>query len=471
VVVVKNTLWLSLCRFIADFSGLVLFTCISRYLGPIATGEYSYAFALGAFISIIAAYGLDQYGVRQYSQLHTEAERNACWRGMLLVQCLQLLCGLALLGLAILFLGGREADPLIIVELAVFLSGWGLSRLLFVPATAREAMAAPAVIELTCRSAASLAALALCLAGVRSLPLVLVGFPIAGIVLAAIAGLNAARHGAQFSLSTHWAEIRSIIRNTVPFTTCEALAQFYIRADLLLLVLLLGTASAGWYAADLKIVEVGVTPLLLFGTAAYPRLSRAALLDPDGFVRISEEFLRGVLFVSGWLAIGMYCLIPMVIPALFGSRFQPAVGLLPIFSVLALTKGLELGLARLLYATKRQNTYMRALAVGTVVIIVLNIWLIPHYGMTGAIIAVVVSNVLVDVMAIKALRSDLGMSVFAMALGRVSLPLAGTLIVFTALDATVLNDWLVAVIGCAAFPAISLLSGLMPHPRRSLLFT
>src|SRR5262249_1907817 len=141
VVVVKNTLWLSVCRVAADLSSLVLFTFISRYLGPVATGEYSYAFALGAFISIISAYGLDQYGVRQYAQLRTPAEQQACWRGMLLVQCLQLLCGLVLLAAAILYLGGREADPLVILELSVFLIGWGLSRTLFVPATAQEAMA------------------------------------------------------------------------------------------------------------------------------------------------------------------------------------------------------------------------------------------------------------------------------------------------------------------------------------------
>jgi O-antigen/teichoic acid export membrane protein len=59
VVVFKNAVSLSACRLLADLASLLLFTLISRELGPAATGQYSYVFALGVFISIIAANGLD----------------------------------------------------------------------------------------------------------------------------------------------------------------------------------------------------------------------------------------------------------------------------------------------------------------------------------------------------------------------------------------------------------------------------
>src|SRR3954451_23632101 len=106
MIVIRNAFWLSFCRFAADFCSLVLFTVISRDLGPAATGEYSYAFALGAFIAIFAASGLDQYGVRQYMRLSSDEDRATCWRNMMVAQCLQLLMGVGLLGLAVAFLGG-----------------------------------------------------------------------------------------------------------------------------------------------------------------------------------------------------------------------------------------------------------------------------------------------------------------------------------------------------------------------------
>src|SRR5262249_16873957 len=151
--------------------------------GPTATGQYSYAFALAAFIAILAASGLDQYGVRQYSRLNSDADRAVFWRGMLFVQILQLICGLALLILAIAVSGGGSPSPMVILELSVFLVGWGLSRTLFVPANAHQKMVGPAFLELGCRVAANLSAFVLCLLGVRSLAVMLIGLPIAGLVL------------------------------------------------------------------------------------------------------------------------------------------------------------------------------------------------------------------------------------------------------------------------------------------------
>ncbi len=119
---------------------------------------------------------------------------------MLVAQGLQLVMGLGLLGLAIAYLGGRNANPLVILELTVFLVGWGLSRTFFIPASARQAMAIPAFIELGCRAFAALISLALLLAGVHSMPLMLLPFPIAGAILIGLAMRNATLNGAPAAL-------------------------------------------------------------------------------------------------------------------------------------------------------------------------------------------------------------------------------------------------------------------------------
>jgi O-antigen/teichoic acid export membrane protein len=463
-------LWLSVGRVGADLVSLVLFTVISRDLGPVATGQYSYAFALGVFVSIIAAAGIDQFGIRQYAQLGASADTAACWRNIVVAQLLQLLSGLALLVLAIVFLSARSASPIVTVELSVFLIGWSLSRTFFVPAIAREDMAAPAMLELASRSGASVIALALCLAGVRSLPIIMAAFPVAGVVLVGLAVRNARGHGARLTRGIRWKDVRATLKASLPFTVCEALGQFYMRADLLLIAQMLGSASAGWYSADLKMVEVGLMPLTLLGTATYPLLSRTAFERGAGFPRLSEEFMRIVLFVSGWLAVGMYCLLPLIIPALLGGRFEPSVGLLPLFAVLAVTKGLEVGLYRILYATGRQNTYMKILAVGTSLIVGLNLVLIPIWGITGAIAAVVAGNVVVDILAVVSLRSDLRPQLITMALTRLAAPLVATALVFAALEETELNSWVIALAACVTYPLCGVASGLIPHPRRSLLF-
>jgi O-antigen/teichoic acid export membrane protein len=470
MVVIKNTLWLSVCRIAADLSGLVLFTVISRRYGPMGTGEYSYAFALGAFIAILATSGIEQYGVRQLSCSKNAQDRSDIWQSLLVTQTFQLSLGLLILAGVMLVAGTSRASPIVILELTIFLVGWGLSRTLYVPASAAQAMVGPAFTELACRLAGTSFALAMCLYESIPLAVILAGFPIAGLVLVALSLRNANFHGARFRFHARWREVMDTVRGAAPFTVCEALGQFYMRVDLLLIMFLLGKANGGWYATDIKIVEVGLMPLVLLGTAAYPVLSRSAAHGAQEFAPLSRDFFRSVLFASGWLAVGLYCLAPLVLTRLLGNAFQPAGHLLPLFAVLAVFKGVEVVLYRLLYAVKKQNTYLGALAVGTALIVLLNYTLIPRYGAMGAVCAVLLSSAVVNLVCAFALRHEIAHSLFGKNVVRLACVLGVTILAIFGLKTLELGAWPVAITGCVLFPLAALLSGLFPNPRKSPLF-
>jgi O-antigen/teichoic acid export membrane protein len=470
MVVIKNTFWLSLCRIAADLSGLVLFTVISRRYGPMGTGEYSYAFALGAFIAILATSGIEQYGVRQLAGLKSSREKSDVWQSLLVTQSIQLAIGLVVLIAVMLVAGASRASPVVILELTVFLVGWGLSRTLYVPASAAQAMVGPAFTELACRLAGTSFALAMCLYSSIPLKVILAGFPIAGLVLVALSLRNAEMHGARLGFHPRWREVATTIRGAVPFTICEALGQFYMRVDLLLIVFLLGKANGGWYATDIKIVEVGLMPLVLLGTAAYPVLSRSAAHGAEEFAPLSRDFFRSVLFASGWLAVGLYCLAPLVLTRLLGSAFQPAGHLLPLFAVLAVFKGVEVVLYRLLYAVNKQNTYLGALVIGTTMIVGLNYTLIPRFGATGAVFAVLLSSAVVNGVCAFALRHEIAHSLFGKNGVRLAFVMGLTLLAVVGLRALDIGPWQVGIAGCVLFPLAALLSGLFPNPRKSPLF-
>jgi O-antigen/teichoic acid export membrane protein len=131
---------------------------------------------------------------------------------------------------------------------------------------------------------------------------------------------------------------------------------------------------------------------------------------------------------------------------------------------------LTIALYRLLYATKRQNTYLWTLCLGTILIVGLNLLLIPRFGTGGAIGAVVLGTAAVDLAAMLSLRSDLPGSVFVAAIVRLGFVLGCTSLAFIGLRAIGLNEWCVAIGTCLVFPAFGFVNGLIPHPRRSLLF-
>jgi O-antigen/teichoic acid export membrane protein len=331
-------------------------------------------------------------------------------------------------------------------------------------------MVGPAFTELACRLGGTLFALAMCLYKSIPLSVILAGFPIAGVVLTALSLRNANMHGARFSLRARWREVVQTVRGAAPFTVCEALGQFYMRVDLLLIVFLLGKANGGWYATDIKIVEVGIMPLVLLGTAAYPVLSRGAAHGAAEFAPLSRDFFRSVLFASGWLAVALYCLAPLVLTRLLGNAFQPAGHLLPLFAVLAVFKGIEVVLYRLLYAVKKQNTYLGTLAVGTAMIVLLNYTLIPRYGATGAVFAVLLSSALVNAGCAFALRHEISHSLFGKNGARLAFVLGVTLVAVFGLRALDIGAWEVGIAGCVLFPLAALVSGLFPNPRKSPLF-
>jgi O-antigen/teichoic acid export membrane protein len=211
-------------------------------------------------------------------------------------------------------------------------------------------------------------------------------------------------------------------------------------------------------------------PLVLFGTAAYPVLSRSAAHGVAEFAPLSRDFFRSVLFASGWLAIGLYCLAPLVLARLLGNAFQPAGHLMPLFAVLAVFKGVEVVLYRLLYAVKKQNTYLRALAVGTAMIVVLNYTLIPRFGAMGAVVAVLMSSAVVNGVCVAALRHEISQSVFGRNALRLAIVMGVTLMAVFVLRVLNINAWEVGIAGCVLFPLAALLSGLFPDPRRSPLF-
>lgn len=466
--VIRNALWLSFCRTAADVLSFLLFAVISRAFGPAGTGEYSYAFAVATLVALATTAGFEDYGIRQYAHA-TERERRQLWQDILSTQCVQLLIGASALGIFLLSSSMSPHGLIVVLELSIYVVGWTTSRTFFIPALASQAMIRPALTDLACRLTAILCALGLATAAHASLPWLLAGFPIAGVTLAGLALLSATQHGAALRLGRTWHGILSTWRGTWAFAGSEVLNQFYARADLLLIAYFLGNASVGLYATDIKFVEVGILPLILLGTAAYPLLSIHAASDLGAFGHSARDFTRIVFLSSGWLAVGIYTLIPLLIVPLFGAKFAPSAALLPWFALFVVMKAWEVAFYRLLYAVRRQMFYGGSLVVGTAVIVLLNFQLIPRFGIRGAIIAAIISIAVVDLVCALGLLRQLGAAFLTSVTARLALALATTAAIVVGAKTLGAGPWTAAMAACSLFPVLGLLMGLVPNPRRSLL--
>ncbi len=472
--IAANAFWLATCRVAADVAGFILFAAVSRQFGPAGAGEYAYAFAIAGCAAVLGTSGLEEYGIREYVRLPVAAARRRLWTDLLATQAVQLTAGLAALGLFLLVVGHEGAGAPAILATSAYLVGWGVARTLFVPAFAAQAMVVPAFAELLCRLAATATALLLLAsltAATASLPLVLIGFPAAGLTLAVLALLNARRHGAALEAGRlRRPAVGGTLRQSWPFAVSEMLSQFYVRADLLMIAHLVGSATAGLYATGVKFVEVGLVPFVLLGQAAYPFLSRVAGDDPRAFADAASDLLRTVLLFAGLLALGLRFVAPPLVPLLLGAEFGPASELLPWFGALAVLKAAEIALYRLLYAARLQGTYLRALVLGTSVNVTLNLALIPALGALGAILAASGSALAIGFVCGFGLRRQLpprhaGRAILALAAAL--LPSLGAGEAVAALAAA--PPWAPAAAACLLYALLAPAVGLVPDPRRTLL--
>jgi O-antigen/teichoic acid export membrane protein len=469
--VINNALWLSLSRVLGDILSFVLFVAIARDFGPAGTGEYSYAFAIGALVALAAGSGFEEFGVREYVRA-TGAARVTVWSNLLTTQCAQLAIALSGFLLYLLLDHDRAASLPVLWELMFFQVALSIARNLFVPALAAQAMGTPALVEVSCRIGATVIALVLILRRTPiAFPVALLSFPIAGVVLIALAYRNSVRHGAIWRIDPRWSVLRDTWTRTAHFAGSETLNQFYARTDLLLIAYFLGQAHVGLYATDIKFVEVGIVPLVYIGVAVYPILVGIADGPAAQFLSAARDFCRVQLMLSGWLAVGISLLIPRLIVPLFGADFAPAAPLLPWFALFAVVKGCEIALYRLLYSMRKQSVYFRSLAVGTVVIAALNVLLIPRSGVVGAIHATVASTACVVLINAIGLANRIPWRVFGELLARLAAALGLTWALVFGAASLGAGPWFRTALGCCLFPAIAALVGLLPNPGRSSLFT
>jgi len=464
--VTSNAVWLAACRIAADASGVALFAAVSRAFGPAGAGAYSYAYAIGSLAAILASSELEEYGIREYAR-SAPPSRRALWADLLAAQAVQLALGSA--ALAVYLLAAPAVDAGSVVALASFLIGWGVARTLFVPAMAAQRMAGPALAELACRMAASLGTMAALALLAPPLRVALLAFPSAAVLLVLAAAWNARRHGASLSppAGTSWRGAGGTLRAAASFTGSELLSQFYARADVLMIAYLAGAEGVGIYAAGVKFVEVGLVPLVLLGTAAYPLLSRAAETDQLLFRAAARDLLATVLFLGGLLAIGLAYVVPLLAVPLLGDRFVPVAPILPWLALLALLKAGEIGAYRLLYAVRRQGAYLRGLLIGTAVNVTLNLALIRTLAVTGAVIAALVSCAVINLACGLALRRHLVGCGIRELVSALAAGLAGTLAAALAAGLAGAGPWLVAATACLAYPVLGRLVGLAPDPRRT----
>jgi len=192
--------------------------------------------------------------------------------------------------------------------------------------------------------------------------------------------------------------LRSKLRAALPLGLFGLFVVFYVRIGPVLLEAMQGEAAVGQFSAAFRILEALVMLPAIVSAAVLPRLSRLFKEERQGaFARLVRLSTGGTLLAALAIAAPLAVFSEPVIALLSGGRaeFAPSAGLLavmiwayPLMSVNGL-------LSVVMMATDEQRYLAATLGIISLVSLIANLLLIPHYAAFALCYVLLASEVLI----------------------------------------------------------------------------
>lgn len=186
----------------------------------------------------------------------------------------------------------------------------------------------------------------------------------------------------------------------MPILGARLLRAVSFNFDVLLIGAISSTTAVAYYAAAYRFVLIPVLGFAAFFSALFPVLVTAGEAQRTRLVRL---VLIAVVVTSIAAAAGLTLIATPLLTLAMGAPFAPAAGALrwlawsiPFIAVAGVFR-------QVLLVRHLQRVDLAAVAVGAVLNVLLNLLLVPHFGVTGAAVATIAGEAAVLVAAITGL--------------------------------------------------------------------
>jgi O-antigen/teichoic acid export membrane protein len=212
---------------------------------------------------------------------------------------------------------------------------------------------------------------------------------------------------------------KKLIRSSLPFALTSLALTYNFNVDAVILGFFRGEAEVGWYNAAYRLIFNLLALLSGFLVALTPSLAREFVTDPArvrGWVRSSIQWMA--LF-SLPVAVGLSVLAPRVVALLYGSDYVPAGQALAFLSWDVPPLLFVAFCGNVTAAVGLERPAVRVYLAAALLNVVLNVLLIPPFGLLGAAGVTVLTDALAGARFFYLLNREL-------AVGDITLVLAKT---------------------------------------------
>jgi len=184
---------------------------------------------------------------------------------------------------------------------------------------------------------------------------------------------------------------KSLLSDSWPLLLSAIAMSIYLRIDQIMIGQMMSMTDVGLYAVAVKFSEFGnFIPGVLI-TSLLPAIILSKKVGTELFVSRFKK-LYGVLFIASvGIAVVLTIFSEPIVNLLYGSSYAPASLILRIYVWSIIPMFISVALAQYLVIEKLTIFSLYTTLVGAVSNIILNLILIPQYGLVGAAISTVIS--------------------------------------------------------------------------------
>ncbi len=329
--VLANAIWLYADQGLRAVVTLVVFSAVTRFLGPEQYGILAYAAAFPALFLPLAMLGLDYVVVQ-------ELVRRPKQRAGILATASVLLTGAALLSLGFaamvtgLLPAGNPARPLIWITVFSLLGQpFQLIDFYF---QSRVAARYAVVARVSSNVAVNVFRLCLVWRGAElhwfAWTFVFETFVTGLSLLAAYRATGAERIRPR--IDWDWREAVGLLRASWPLLLGRLAMAGYLRLDQLLLGQVAGVGALGLYAAAARLGDATQLVTLTYINSYFPRFVAAHAEDPVKFAVLREQFFRRMTWLAIAVAVGVTFAAPWITRGLLGPKFEGSAAIMVAFA-------------------------------------------------------------------------------------------------------------------------------------------
>lgn len=390
--ITKNTTLLTGASILQKVVSFVYFTLVARYLGAGDTSQYFLALSFVAVFTVVADFGITPSLTRELSKFPEKARdylNSVFW--------IKLLFGLlayALIFASVNILNYPDFTKrlIMVAGLTVLLDNLNAVAYAYLRSIKNLTYESVAIFlsQLTTLIVGSVAlfthASMFWLVGAYAVPSFINFFVLLGYLKI--------KYQIVYAWRLNSSLIKAFLLIALPFALAGIISRLYSYTDTVIMSKVLTKEELGWWSVPYKIIFAFQFLPAALTISVYPVMSRAYLENKARVAALYERAWQYLLLISVPMAFGLLVVARPVILKVYTASYWPSVLALQVLGFAIIFIFLSYINGALLNATGRQKIQTSIVAISWVASTILNLLLIPRFGIYGAAVTALLTNAL-----------------------------------------------------------------------------